>query len=392
MEKRPCASGDYQGGKDLITRPAIKVTQGSLTLYATTLKVEDFLRPNFYRVDKLDAKDEGSGFQRVLDRTRAKRLAQYIVNAWDDGDASLPTSVFLATDRELAYDPAQRTLTFDPAGTGPFNVVDGQHRIEGLILAARENPKIKEFEIIANIAVGLDEVSQMCHFLIVNTTQKAVDKAVEQQIIARLSGMIDLEDIPTLPKWIQKQVLKGEDREALVIANYLNTDADSPWQGRIRMANTDRKDNNSINQNSFVQITKMYILSSNNPLAAVPDIDKRNKIVRNYWQAIASLLADDPTADSVLFKTIGLELFSLISATVFNRLFVNQDFRVETIRSLLQNGLTNLPSEHLAVQHPDWWKSGGGASGINKGAARKIAHELNKAINSPSRMDDDVLL
>ena len=48
-------------------------------------------------------------------------------------------------------------------------------------------------------------------FLIVNTTQKSIDKAVEQQIYSRLA-MLNFEDIPTLPRWIQNQVNKGEDR------------------------------------------------------------------------------------------------------------------------------------------------------------------------------------
>lgn len=32
-----------------------------------------------------------------------------------------------------------------------------------------------EFQIPVNIATELDAISQMCHFLIVNTTQKSVD-------------------------------------------------------------------------------------------------------------------------------------------------------------------------------------------------------------------------
>jgi hypothetical protein len=59
-----------------------------------------------------------------------------------------------------------------------------------------------QFEIPVNIAVNLDEISQMCHFLIVNTTQRSVDRAIEQQIVARLTKMIGLEKTPTMPRWI----------------------------------------------------------------------------------------------------------------------------------------------------------------------------------------------
>jgi DGQHR domain-containing protein len=377
--------------KMIIERTAVKIQQGELTIYATSLKVEHLMKDNFYQVDKLDSSESGSGYQRVLDKTRAKKLAKYLVEGYADGDAFLPTSIFLATNSELEYDEIHNKLTINLSDIGPFNVVDGQHRIEGLIQAANENPELKNFEILANIADNLDDINQMCHFLIVNTTQKSVDRSVEQQIVARLSGMIDLEDIPTLPKWIQKQVLKGEDREALVIVNYLNNEPDSPWKNKIRMAN-DLNPNATINQSSFVQSLKLYILTSSNPLAAMSDIDRRNNILKNYWKAISELLVDDLEDDTVIFKTIGLELFSLVSTVVITKLMLHSDYRVATIKSILSNALQQLPNEYIQVQYADWWKSGGGASSVNKQAARKIAHELNKCINSPNISGDQVLL
>jgi hypothetical protein len=80
----------------------------------------------------------------------------------------------------------------------------------------------------------------MCHFLIVNTTQKAVDAAIEQQIVARLTSMINFEKTPILPRWIRRQVEKGEDNRALAIAQYLNTATGSPWKGKILMGKSRR--------------------------------------------------------------------------------------------------------------------------------------------------------
>jgi DGQHR domain-containing protein len=376
----------------ILKKTAVRVNQGDLTIYATSLLVKDLMISNFYQVDKLDSSNTGSGFQRVLDKTRTKRLADYILDAWKDKDAFLPTSIFLATDKDVFFDNEKNEITFEIEKVCPFNVVDGQHRVEGLIEAARQNPEIGNFELVANIAVNLDDVSQMCHFLIVNTTQKSVDRAVEQQIISRLTGMVDIEDIPTLPKWIQRQVMKGEDKEALVITNYLNTELDSPWYQKIRMANEGKEDNNTINQKSFVQSIKGYILSSNNPLAAESDIDRRNKILKNYWKAIGDLLVKkDSNVQTVVFKTIGLELFNIISATVFMKLYNEKNFTVDRIKSMLQHGFSNLPNEHLAVQNPEWWESGGGASNINKAAVRHIATELNKAMNI-QKIDDNIQL
>jgi hypothetical protein len=158
------------------------------------------------------------------------------------------------------------------------------------------------------------------------------------------------------------------------------------------MANEPKKDSTTINQNSFVQTTKMYILASSNPLLAVNNIDKRNKILKNYWKAISELLSNDTDESTVLFKTIGLELFSIVSATVLNKLFTNNDFRIQTIKSIFENAFEQMPTEFISVKHSEWWKSGGGASNINKQAARKIAFELNKCINQPTNPNNEILV
>jgi hypothetical protein len=93
-------------------------------------------------------------------------------------EAFLPTSIFLATAKLLPFDAETNLVRIDSAKIGPFNVVDGQHRIRGLVLAAEKDPTLDDFEVPVNIAVNLDAISQMAHFLIVNTTQRSVDKAI----------------------------------------------------------------------------------------------------------------------------------------------------------------------------------------------------------------------
>jgi DGQHR domain-containing protein len=344
--------------------------------------VRDLNRPNFYAINKLDPDDAGPGYQRLLNESRAKRLADYLLDGQTEQDAFLPTSIFLSTSKNIPFDSSTNTITFDVAQTGPFNVVDGQHRIAGLVLAAQKNPDLLEFEIPVNIAVNLDDISQMCHFLIVNTTQRSVDKAIEQQIVARLSKMIGLEKTPTMPRWIRRQVDKGEDARALSIANYLNTEPGSPWFGKIRMANDDDAEGATINQKSFITSLKKHIFSANNPLSNPVWDNSRPMILSNYWKAIVELLVD-PASDSptVIYKTNGVELFNTVSPTIFTHLATKNDFKKDTIKALLRKGFENLPPEHMGVGHPDWWQSGGGASGLNRGAIGKLASALGHAIN-----------
>jgi DGQHR domain-containing protein len=365
-----------------ITRPAALVRQGSLKLYTTSIKVADLNLPNFYTISKLDPEEEGPGYQRILNQGRAKRLADYLLDGQTEGDAFLPTSIFLATSKEIPFDKATNTITFDVAQVGPFNVVDGQHRIAGLIAAAAKNPDLLEFEIPVNIAGGLDDVSQMCHFLIVNTTQRSVDKAVEQQIVARLTRMVNLEKMPTIPRWIMRQVEKGEDARALVVANFLNADPGSAWFGKIRMANDDDGAAATINQKSFVNSLKKYIFSSNNPLSNPEWDGNRPKILSNYWKAVVELLVDDQSdKPSVIFKTSGVDLFHIVSATVFLHLANLKDFKKETVKELFRRGFSNLSGDNVGISDREWWQRGGVASGLNSAAVRKLAMALSSAIN-----------
>jgi hypothetical protein len=155
------------------------------------------------------------------------------------------------------------------------------------------------------------------------------------------------------------------------------------------MANQERDDKHTINQKSFVQAIKTYVLSSSHPLAAIHDLEKRNRILKNYWKAINELLVDPnaPVA-SVIFKTIGLELFSTVSQTVFVKLLAENDFRVEKTKAVFQHGFAHLPNDILNVQSAEWWQRGGGASNLNKQAIRTIATELNRAINAYERSDE----
>ena len=363
--------------------PAARVRQGDLTLFTTSLKVSDLLADGFYSVDKLDPEDEtDSGYQRVLNKARAKKLADYIVAGQDSKDAFLPTSVFLATDQSIDFNSADNTIQIDTGKVTPFSVVDGQHRIEGLRMAAEKDKRVLDFEIPVNIAIKLTSIEQMCHFLIVNTTQKSVDKGVEQRIYARLTAALDVEDLPSLPRWVLSTVQKGEIEKALKYVDYLNKTEDSPWFGKIQIANKD-SDTATVNQKSFVKAIVRYVLTANNPLTALKDFDKEKKIFANYWKAIINIL-DDGTPSLVLYKYTGVELFCKFSIPFFTKLLDRGNFTVPTMENMLRGCFENMDGENAGVGHPDWWKRGSKASGMNAAAINVVSSEMAKALHKTS--------
>lgn len=368
---------------ETLSIPAARVKQGALTLYTTAIKVRDLVSPGFYSVETLDPENSNDkGFQRLLNHARAKKLADYIVKGQDSQDAFLPTSVFLATDRTIPFNETRNTIDFNVGTVGPFSVVDGQHRLEGLKMAAEKDPRVLDFDVPVNIAIDLPKIAQMCHFLIVNTTQKSVDKSVEQRIIARLSEALDIEELPSLPKWILNTVERGEVDKAVKYVDFLNETQESPWFHKVEMANSDTE-GATINQRSFVKAIVKYVLTANNPISVIfKDFNKEKKVFLNYWIAIARILDDG--SPSVLYKYNGVELFCKFSIPFFMKLQNNGSFTVTSMEALLRSCFDSLEGINSGLGHPAWWAKGGQAGGLNAGAINKISQEMAAALHQAS--------
>jgi len=372
-----------------VTIPVAKSVQGGLVLYSTSIKVKYLVEPGFYSIEKLDPDNKTeTGYQRVLNTARAKKLAEYILNGQDSQDAFLPTSILLATDKDIRLNEPENTITISKE-TGPFSVVDGQHRLEGLRMAAEKNDDILDFQVPVNIAIKLDKISQMCHFLIVNTTQKSVDKGVEQRIYARLTEVVVTEHIPSLPKWIQAIINRGEIDKALKIVDYLNAEENSPWKGKIQIADHKKK-GATIKQGSFVTLLKKNFLVANNPLLALGDPDAEKKIFLNYWKAISVLLDDN--SDTVLYKYNGVDLFCKFSIPFFQKLMAADPtaFQVDRIKNELQGCFESMDGEYAGVGHPEWWHKGGVAGGMNSGALTKVVQAMAQALNRQNMTSGEI--
>ena len=367
-----------------IIKPAVEIRQGGRRLFFTSFTVAELSMPGFYEVEELDAKDE-SGFQRVLEERRAKLLASDITKARSEGNAFLPTSILLATESEIKYDSMRQEISFDTQpGTGqvcPFAVVDGQHRIVGMRKAVEQDSSLSSFPMAVVIATGLDKLEQMLHFYLVNTKQKAVDKSIEQQIKAKLRRMGDIGEHVFLPDRIFRDVQRGRDRIAIDFVEDLNEHPESPWRGRVIMANEKRGEHSTIQQSTLVKSVQEFLLARGHKLANnnLP-LDTRRAMLRNYWSAIEYLLVTD-AKKSVIFRYTGTAFFHTISQPMFNWLTRSGgDYRVDTIKKRFQAAFEELPDEHCELSQPQWWERGGEASRMNKGEISRKAGAMMQAI------------
>lgn len=380
-------------------RPAIKTMQGKYRLFLTAFTLRDFMTDNFYRVKKADVKGS-TGFQRGLMTKRVQEMSEDILAAAavkTGSEVFLPTSVFLATGGNVDYDEETKKLFFDSDPLGdicPLDVVDGQHRIIGMLMAAEENESLLDFPIPTVIVDNMGEVDRMLHFVIINTKQRTVDKGIEQHIIAGFHRKLGIEDLPYFPSWLDKLVRKDGDERALRIVKELNSNERSPWHGRIQLADeVNDPTRHTVRQASFVQSIKKYLIPESHPLNKLPSAN-RIDILINFWIAIDKILVDAPDATPVVFKEMALEFFHRISITVIDELrrrqSVDPGYMAGKIEECIRSARDFLLPADEEILSPKFWESGGSAGQQNRSGMARLATVFSEALIRANEEDTEI--
>ena len=369
-------------------QPAVQIQQGKRTLFLTSFTVRDFLSNGFYQVDRLDVQG-ARGMQRLLSEARARSFAKDISEADGYNEAFLPTSVFLATGGSVSYDEHEHQIFFNSDQTHnvcPFDVVDGQHRIEGLKIAAEKNERLLDFPISVVIAHKMSETEKMLQFVTVNTKQKSVDAGVAQHITARFTQMLDVEPMPHLPGWLHREVHKGSDDRGLEIAIRLNSDERSPWYGRIQFADEQGEKEHTIKQKSLVTAIKRIILNKYHPFNTLPVNDnKKIDVLINYWCAVNSIFVED-TGDldgkdaPVVYKSNGVEFFLQILYPILQVLGKDGKYTEEAFIEQFRRVEDYWDTDNSAVMSPEYWIPGKAASNQNRSGMQGLASEFAEVI------------
>lgn len=398
-----------------IRKSAVPIQQGGRTLYITSFTVRDLMRDGLYRVDRLDVQ-KGKGLQRLLNESRARGFARDLVDADEHNQAFLPTSVFLATEGSVSYDEQTKEIFFnddEASGVCPFDVVDGQHRIEGLKSAAESKERLLDFPISVVIAHKMSEAERMLQFLIVNTKQQPVDKGVAQHITARFTRMDGVQDLPYLPKWLDRDVKRGADDQALDIVRRLNNESQSPWQGRIQLADEVKSRQHTITQKTLVTAVKRNILNQHHPYNNLPiqTEEKRALVLINYWRAVDKLFIDhslrnvttgglkrpvlqrlaDARTNSVVYKNNGVEFFLSVFSPVLTALArEGNNYTESAFRQCLEKAAEHLDPRDQVLMAPEFWETRGTAAGMNRAGIGALAQQFRSAISQANQ--DEVQL
>lgn len=109
--------------------------------------------------------DPEKGFQRMLNETRAKDIAKYL----DELKGTIPSALILSAqdNARFAFDSNKSEISFQ-TNQSSFMVLDGQHRLFGLLKAK------KEYFIPVIVFNKLNTSQEVNLFIDINTTQKGV--------------------------------------------------------------------------------------------------------------------------------------------------------------------------------------------------------------------------
>ena len=326
--------------------PILRVTQPIGEFLMAVVPAADLLRVvTIKRRVRSDSADDG--VQRQLSARRIKEISLFT----SDPDATFPTPIIVACDSErVALTNGQIEFQLDtPIG----EVIDGQHRVEGLLRASAANPNsIAAFNLPVVFMLDLEPYEKAYVFSTINSKQTPVPKSL-------IYDLFELTETRSPYK-------TGHE-----IARTLNATEEGPFFRGLKMLGKRNVPTEYLTQGSFVtqlvkrisrnsQADEIAIKRSEKPLddENLPFrfywIENRDevilKILENYFSAIRDVFPEQwnhPTAANfILRKTVGfqglLEAFDEIWSESRQKKTASKDFFLDIAQRFKRN-LANRP-------------------------------------------------
>ena len=341
---------------------ALRIKQGSTTLYLTYLRARDFM-DGLTDVDAWSPTNK-QGYQRMPVQSRFRKIARYVTGKDGNPRPVLPQAVVLNARAEDS-----KKLRFTGAGengVGTLEIpegvklweVDGQHRLGGLRYAVGENAEFGDFPIPIVITEGLPRLDEAVLFFVVNTTQKRVATDLAQRLIEQQMGdaSLRLQIVAEGKDWIPK---------ATRIVDIMVNTPGNPWHAKIGIPGT-QLSGILMKQVSFV--TSLKPVLNGGLYGSVPPEDVAQLLIR-YWQALQEIYPEafENPDEHVIQNTVGVFPLHILAPTVFDMVRskngrITKDAIAEVIKELAQN----LSKDY--DQGSTFWHSKDGEAGKYAGA------------------------
>lgn len=276
------------------------VTQGNRNFYTLTMPISVLTKTCY-----VDSREDNplEGFQRVLDKTRAKEIATYI----DDMEGVIPTSIVLSAQEEsnFEYNSKNKTVSFE-ALSKAFLVLDGQHRVYGFTMAK------SDLRVPIVVFAGLSKVDEARLFIDINTKQQPVPNEL-------------LLDIKNLAKYESE---KEEYMRSLYDSFYGSND--SFFKGYLTPTKKEKGKLTRVTFNNAVKAILTQVIS-NQP-------ERVYEILNNYFYAFSKVISYDGDkrkllTNPTLFQAV-IAIFPKVSLRVSDK--HGMDFSIDRFVGVLK--------------------------------------------------------
>jgi DGQHR domain-containing protein len=206
-------------------------------------------------------------------------------------------------------------------------VIDGQHRIVGIREALKEKPEIGDIEMPTIFAKELDTSKCAEIFLSINTEQKPVPKSLVYDLYAIAFPKRDY------------TIERARD-----IADILNQDAESPYQGYIKYPKT-RRMVSGIQLSTVITHLKRFIKKTGDfEKYKITNLENQVKLLINYFTVFKAAY------DQNWYRTINPFIFAagfnaaldILGNDLLQICYAKKDFSKEMFTSLLKFDKNNL--------------------------------------------------
>ncbi len=249
--------------------------------------------------------DKERGYQRLLNKNRAQKIASYI----DRRRGLLPNNLIIAFTDKVKFQAGKLLI---PKVRDAALVIDGQHRLWGLHLADAD------FAVAVVGFIGLDPVRQKELFITINKEQKGVPSSLYLDLLPDISSIVDID--------------VAQER-AIDLAKALEEEDTSPWWHDINLTGEGK---GAISLTNFVRKLK--------PLLTQPTIstllyEEQYKLLLNYFSAVKNVFLDQwNDAKSLIRKTVGFGALMEALPEVFalTRSEKGATFTIEAVTDILR--------------------------------------------------------
>jgi DNA sulfur modification protein DndB len=276
----------------LSKQAVVVVEQNNRELYLTKLNARDLVQISYASVRNRD-QEEGA-VQRLLNPRRIDSLKDFTLKGGD-----YPNCIILNwVDEKLKLRLQKGTIEI-PIGTRVAQIIDGQHRVEGIRAAIKAKQSIGKMQVPVAFYQNLNTQECADIFLSINTEQKPVQRSL----------VFDLYNVASAHV-VDPAAVRARD-----ISATLNETQGSPFEGLIRSPNVERPRVGPKGQKPGTGVDLSTVVTSLKPLVeekgifeqvGVTELEMQTSALLNFFSVLKEWYGTFwPDKDNVFLSSAG---------------------------------------------------------------------------------------